>query len=57
MDALRENPRMTRIELAAKVGLTDSTIKKILSGMKRAGWIERIGSNKAGYWKVTYRGE
>lgn len=51
---LTDNPRLTRIELAEKVGMTDNGIKKIIGNMKAAGWIERMGSNKTGYWVVKY---
>lgn len=49
---LRENPRMTRIEIAQKLGITDSGIKKTIAKLKSVGWLERRGSNKAGYWVV-----
>lgn len=52
---LRENPRMTRAELAVNSGLTDNGIKKIIAKLKAEGWIERHGSNKSGYWTVLYR--
>lgn len=52
---LADNPRLTRIELAEKVGLTENGVKKIISNMKAAGWIERMGSNKTGYWIVQYK--
>lgn len=51
---LADNPRLTRIELAEKTGLTENGVKKILSNMKAIGWIERRGSNKTGYWVVDY---
>lgn len=51
---LADNPRLTRVELAEKVGMTDNGIKKIVANMKAVGWIERRGSNKTGYWVVKY---
>ncbi len=51
---LANNPRLTRVELAEKVGMTENGIKKIVANMKAAGWIERMGSNKTGYWVVKY---
>ncbi len=52
---LAENPRLTRSELAEKIGMTENGVKKIIANMKSAGWIERKGSNKTGYWLVKYR--
>lgn len=51
---LADNPRLTRGKLAEYVGMTENGIKKIVANMKAAGWIERMGSNKAGYWVVKY---
>lgn len=51
---LADNSRMTRVELAEKIGLTENSIKKIISNMKAEGWIERKGSPKTGYWIVQY---
>ena len=52
---LADNPRLTRIELAVKVGISENGVKKIIANMKAAGWIERMGSNKTGYWIVQYK--
>lgn len=51
---LADNPHLTRVELAEQIGMTDNGIKKIIANMKAAGWIERKGSNKTGYWIVKY---
>lgn len=51
---LADNPRLTRSELAEQIGMTENGIKKIVANMKAAGWIERMGSNKSGYWVVKY---
>ncbi len=51
---LADNPRLTRVELAEKSGLTENGIKKIITNMKAVGWIEREGSNKTGYWVIKY---
>ncbi|MDE5841089.1 MAG: winged helix-turn-helix transcriptional regulator [Muribaculaceae bacterium] len=49
---MSENPRMTRIQLTQHIGISENGVKKIIAKMKEAGWIEREGSNKNGYWKV-----
>ena len=51
---LADNPHLTRAELTERVGLTESGVKKIIAGLKAAGWIERKGSNKSGYWVVKH---
>lgn len=54
LSLLSGNPRLTRVDLAREVGISENGVKKIISNMKTAGWIERRGSNKAGYWIVKY---
>ena len=54
---LSEDGSMTRLELAEKIGLTESGIKKILANLKTAGWIVRRGGNKTGSWIVNYKAE
>ena len=49
---LIENPKTNRKELAEIIGLSEDGIKKQLAKLKKEGLIERIGSTKAGYWKV-----
>lgn len=50
---LTKNPHMTRVELAQNIGISESSVKKILAKMKASAWIERKGSNKNGYWLVN----
>ncbi|MDE6497766.1 MAG: Fic family protein [Muribaculaceae bacterium] len=54
LQLLQHNPWLTRAELAKKIEMSDSGIKKALANMKAAGWIERFGSNKSGRWIVKY---
>lgn len=51
---LADNPRLTRAELAEKIGITENGIKEVVANMRAAGWIERKDSNKNGYWIVKY---
>lgn len=55
LDLLVQNPRFTRLQLAEKSGLSEDGVKKILAQLKSNGWVERIGSNKTGYWVVNYK--
>lgn len=54
MGLLAGDPRLTRVELAGRTGLSENGVKKIIANLKAAGWIERMGSNKRGYWIVRY---
>ena len=49
---IRNNPNITKPELMIKCSLGKTSIDNIISFLKKNGFIERIGSNKTGYWKV-----
>ncbi len=51
---LADNPRLTRTELADRLDITENGVKKAITGLKAAGWLEREGSNKTGWWVVRY---
>ena len=50
---LYENGHLTRNELSERTGLSLGGIKKIINSLREGGFIERIGANKNGYWKVN----
>lgn len=51
--AMLDNPNVTKAELVQKLGASRSSIDRAVSRLRKAGAIERIGSNKAGYWAVN----
>ena len=53
LNAITDKPAATYEELAAKLGVSPATIKRRLANLKKAGTIERVGSKKAGTWKVV----
>lgn len=50
---LKENNRYTAKQLSEKCQLTERTINRSLRKLKNEGQIERIGSNKNGYWRIV----
>ena len=50
---LYENGHLTRDELSERTGLSLGGIKKIINSLRENGFIERVGANKNGYWKVN----
>lgn len=52
LSALQENGDLTIKHLITKLGISQRTISRILLKLKDKGLIERIGSDKSGYWKV-----
>lgn len=52
LEAIKENPAVTRDELALICGISSDGIKYQLSNMKKNGLINRIGPDKGGKWEV-----
>lgn len=50
--AIKANPYATNQELAESTGLGLSLVKKNVSSLKKAGLLERKGTNRKGYWEV-----
>ena len=52
IDVLEKNPEITIDKLATEISISIPGIKKNIDQLKKAGLIERKGSNKTGYWEV-----
>ena len=52
IELIRENPNITRNELANKLNITSDGIKYNLGKLVNNDIIERIGPNNGGYWKI-----
>lgn len=49
---LRNNPNLTKPQLVQIIGVGKTTIDNGISYLRKHGLLERVGSNKKGYWKV-----
>ena len=49
---INKTKKITMEMLAAKVGVSERYIEKIIKKLKEEKYLERIGSNKNGYWKI-----
>lgn len=52
LELIAANPKISRVELAAEVGITADGIKYQLNKMTKEGILKRIGPDKGGYWEV-----
>ena len=52
LEIILENPEITQVNIATKLDRAPKTIQRGIASLKEKGIIERIGSNKKGYWKV-----
>lgn len=49
---IRNNPNITKQQLILVCELSKTSIDNIISTLKKQGYIERVDSNKTGYWKI-----
>ena len=49
---LKENPNATAEALGHTLGISSRMVRKHIAALRKADIIERIGSNKTGYWRV-----
>ena len=52
VDLIREDNTIPAIQLALKLSVASRTVQRELTKLKQMGILERIGSDKGGYWKV-----
>ena len=50
---IRNNPNITQPQLAEVLDLGKTSIQNGISFLKKKGFIERVGFNKGGYWRIT----
>ena len=48
-----EEKNLSRERLCEKTGLSDATAKREIAFLKKAGYLERVGSLKTGHWIVV----
>ena len=52
LELIKENPQIGRSEISHKMGLHESSVKRRLKMLVDKGVIQRIGSDKGGYWQL-----
>ena len=53
LQTFSEEKSLSRERLCEKTGLSDATAKREIAFLKKAGYLERVGSLKTGYWIVV----
>ena len=51
-DAIKDNPHLSQPELAIRCNVGKTTIQNVIIKLKELNLIERVGSNKTGYWEI-----
>ena len=49
----RLNDQLTTSYIAQKLGLSYSTIQRVLRMLKQKDLVQRVGSKKTGFWQVN----
>jgi len=52
LEEIRNNPNVTQAQLSIIIGMGLTAIENNIRFLKENGYIERVGSNKTGYWKI-----
>lgn len=52
LELIKEKSQISRSEISHKMGLHESSVKRRLKLMVDKGIIQRIGSDKGGYWQI-----
>ena len=52
MEEIRNNPNITQPQLMVIIGIGKTAIQNNIAFLKKNGYIERVGSNKNGYWRA-----
>ena len=53
LELIKENPQIGRSAISHKMGLHESSVKRRLEMLVDKGVIQRIGSDKGGYWQIS----
>ena len=52
LEIIIENPEITQVNIANRLGIVTKTVQRGIATLKTKGIIERVGSNKKGYWEI-----
>ena len=49
---IANNPRLSKREMAEKLGISTTAIDKNIEMLKKKGLLRRVGGAKGGYWEI-----
>lgn len=52
LELLKLNPNTNQVELSNKLNVSRRTVSTLLYNLKEKGKIERVGSDRKGYWNI-----
>ena len=57
IDEIEKNNNITQKELSKKIGINEKNIRNNIAKLKKLEFLQRIGPDKGGYWKVLMGGK
>ncbi len=57
LEIIKENPGITKKELASAIGISENGIKYHIDNLKKKRLLKRVGPDKGGYWEVLGEAE
>ncbi len=54
---MKQDKHLTAKEMSERLGISLSTVRRKIKELRDNGKIERIGSDKSGYWKILKQGD
>lgn len=55
LELLRKNNQITAKEIAGLLGISLRHSERLITSLKQKGMIQRVGSNKNGYWEIIVK--
>lgn len=52
LDMIEEEPKVSAATVALELGVSERMARTYFAQLKKEGYIERVGSNKSGFWKI-----
>ncbi len=52
LEAIKQNPKISRVELAGIIGISEDGIKFHLTALKKSKAIRRVGPDFGGHWEI-----
>ena len=53
LNEIKKNPNLSAKDISGLLNLPFRSVQRYISNLKDKGFIERVGANKNGYWKVV----
>jgi ATP-dependent DNA helicase RecG len=53
IDLVRQDKFITISEMARRIGVSTRAVEKQLAKLKEQNMVERVGSDKGGYWELN----